>query len=301
MLLAASEIVIHWLLVLSGAVESRATLRRTDGARLLAHRGTVVAISPPSARQLRQRQRARAPLLLAFAASGLRAGPTRGSRISSSAPTCRDLLAARTDILIALHDARPRHLVGIVRAVADLALDRALRRPRRGFPAPTVSRQVAREAPSHTEGHTAEAEAPAGTGGDDASGDRRSLVVRLPARGRAHLPSLSLRRSTRRRDGEGRDGDMAATALPADEGHASREHLSGCPPAASCAARPSSTRCCARRGDQPLDVERSAAGQRCSRTARRTPATRLRAHLFILEEQGGELHLMDESEGSPAG
>ena len=100
MLLAASGmIVIHWLLVLSGAVEVEGDAATNwTASRLLAH-AYVVAIAAFSARQL-LRGNARAPLLLAFAASGLVLVSIEGlAHLVVSTDLSRISLAARTDIL----------------------------------------------------------------------------------------------------------------------------------------------------------------------------------------------------------
>lgn len=100
LLLAASGmIVVHWLLVLSGAVEVEgdATANWT-ASRLLAH-AYVAGIAAFSARQL-LRSNARAPLLVAFAASGLMLVSIEGlAHLVVSTDLSRMSLAARTDIL----------------------------------------------------------------------------------------------------------------------------------------------------------------------------------------------------------
>lgn len=100
LLLAASGmIVIHWLLVLSGAVEVEgdATTNWT-ASRLLAY-AYVAAASAFAARQL-LRGNARAALLVAFAASGLILVAIEGlAHLVFSTDLSRISLAARTDIL----------------------------------------------------------------------------------------------------------------------------------------------------------------------------------------------------------
>jgi hypothetical protein len=100
LLLAASGmILIHWLIVLSGAVdvEGDATTNWT-ASRLLAH-AYVAAVSAFSARQL-LRGNSRAALLVAFAASGLILVAMEGlAHLLVSTDLSRISLAARTDIL----------------------------------------------------------------------------------------------------------------------------------------------------------------------------------------------------------
>jgi hypothetical protein len=125
LLLAASGlIVIHWLLVLSGAVEVEgyATANWT-ASRLLAH-AYVAGIAAFSARQL-LRGNARAPLLVAFAASGLVLVSIEGlAHLVVSTDLSRISLAARTDILTR------SAMLGLGTWAASYALRTDLRRPR---------------------------------------------------------------------------------------------------------------------------------------------------------------------------
>lgn len=99
LLAAAGMIVIHWLLVLSGAVEVEGDASSNwTVSRLFAH-AYVAGIATFAARQL-LRGNARAALLVAFASSGLILVAIEGlAHLVVSTDLSRVSLAARTDIL----------------------------------------------------------------------------------------------------------------------------------------------------------------------------------------------------------
>lgn len=99
LLAAAGMIVIHWLLVLSGAVEVEGDASANwTVSRLFAH-AYVAGIAAFAARQL-LRGNARAALLVAFASSGLILVAIEGlAHLVVNTDLSRISLAARTDIL----------------------------------------------------------------------------------------------------------------------------------------------------------------------------------------------------------
>lgn len=96
---AAGVIVIHWLLVLSGAVDMEGDVAANwTVSRLFGH-AYVATCAVVAARQL-LRGGTRAPLLVAFAASGLTLVALEGlAHLMISTDLSRISLAARTDIL----------------------------------------------------------------------------------------------------------------------------------------------------------------------------------------------------------